>query len=1421
MSMGTMKWLETTQRILKEHLGSDHAIVQLHRQTVSFVSAVHGAPFVPRHSAQQVLSQIVSENSSATVLLYAPAGFGKTTLLSNWALSLDCALAVHFFSRAPEFFGLASNPSFAFAHLVAQVFAIKQIWDEGRGTGDEDFKGFSEQRLTLPETQEERANLLKETVASLKVPNGEKLLILLDGIDEADEPFPSPFPDQLPEGVFVVVSARWDGQSEMPYLRGWNFDAQVELGLMDEREIVDWLKVYGNGELAGLAKDDEFVVKLKRATDGLPLFLRFVLEDLAEKVRQGEMFGEIEVPQGFSAYIREQVSRIVASSWDGIPLTDLLALLSVAKGAIRQDEVAQVLGTPSETLSHLPNIIARWLRIGKLKEGDGQIFSFVHPLLAMEFAKAMGEKAQDAEMRLMSWCERWREHKSEYALRYFDEHLKDAGEREKLWQLAMDDEWANLRAEVFPDEPELTLKTARLGLDAAVEVEDAAMMARMLLRHVKLLAGQESPTEALRRGKVERALKLAELAMERDATVGTDWHLILAWNFYRRGEIENARRALRQLLQTYRKESIVPERDLRTQILLHLSDLPEAFNVAMLTLRDQNKGNLASTWAKEGKWEKALKLARSMEHTFNRAKVLSEIAAEMVKAGIVGEAEKLFAEAEQIAMAEQEGEALVYAMEALIKAFWELGWKERAKGLVDKVIKVVRKRKAIDVAEPLSVLAETLAELGETTGAEKCLKLAEQKAKEIEDDYLRLSALGLASAVWVKLRRKDKVERNLKQILSEQTSIFAYCSAESLWRVAEEALKVGWKDWAKELVQEAIKFDQKVADEYEKAKVLLDAVKVMVKAGQLDEAKALLSEESEEWMRYIILSGIAEGLAGMRRYDEAIEIVDGVETPYPKGEILANVAEAAARLGDIERARQIFERAKQSVSRAEVLAFISEQQAEVGLVEEAVETMERYLVLEAVEHSKNRCEALARVAEVLVEAGQIEDAETIANAVKDEEWKAWVLGRLAVEFETLGQRRKAEEALRRAVKAAIMSQERDAVVNELLFRSALDLGWSEAIDIALSEVTTSVKAKFLRAGFLDEVKRLFVEFMADRGLTEKAFELAQSIVDPELQAWALVAVAKAIGKAGDKKRAEELLEWAWQIGEQSHYSCCLQCKVIKIFAQLGDWEKAMARLEKIRRCTYDCDWATEFLEEAVKQDRLDLARKVLGKRKEDEYVEVWTKFIEALAETGNEEVAKTEFEAAKKWAIRLKDRETRNKALEGLVVISARLSWVEEIEDLLEAIDDEEARKSALELAIQNCKKPEAAEYFAQRLNDPDAWCLVGEMCVETGQKEKALSAFRKALQLADRQSVTKVAEKMIEAGFFDEGVKLLEGRRLDAFTLHHVLDVLAQKAERKNFLKLLPQCRWSGNLAYRACGWLAKLYPERAKDLAHEILNA
>ncbi|MCS7263387.1 MAG: hypothetical protein NZ805_00985 [Armatimonadetes bacterium] len=63
-------------------------------------------------------------------------------------------------------------------------------------------------------------------------------------------------------------------------------------------------------------------------------------------------------------------------------------------------------------------------------------------------------------------------------------------------------------------------------------------MAQMLLRHVDLLGWSESPMEALRCGKVERALKLAALAMEQDVSTGTLWHLMLAWRWHQKGEVD-------------------------------------------------------------------------------------------------------------------------------------------------------------------------------------------------------------------------------------------------------------------------------------------------------------------------------------------------------------------------------------------------------------------------------------------------------------------------------------------------------------------------------------------------------------------------------------------------------------------------------------------------------------------------------------------------------------------------------------------------------------------------------------------------------------------------------------------------------------------------------------------------------------------
>jgi hypothetical protein len=59
---------------------------------------------------------------------------------------------------------------------------------------------------------------------------------------------------------------------------------------------------------------------------------------------------------------------------------------------------------------------------------------------------------------------------------------------------------------------------------------------------------------------------------------------------------------------------------------------------------------------------------------------------------------------------------------------------------------------------------------------------------------------------------------------------------------------------------------------------------------------------------------------------------------------------------------------------------------------------------------------------------------------------------------------------------------------------------------------------------------------------------------------------------------------------------------------------------------------------------------------------------------------------------------------------------------------------------------------------------------------------------------------------------------------LPSVLKALAERASegdgrsKEGFLKLLPLCGWSLEFAYKACGLLAWLYPERGEEIAGVI---
>jgi tetratricopeptide (TPR) repeat protein len=155
-----------------------------------------------------------------------------------------------------------------------------------------------------------------------------------------------------------------------------------------------------------------------------------------------------------------------------------------------------------------------------------------------------------------------------------------------------------------------------------------------------------------------------------------------------------------------------------------------------------------------------------------------------------------------------------------------------------------------------------------------------------------------------------------------------------------------------------------------------------------------------------------------------------------------------------------------------------------------------------------------------------------------------------------------------------------------------------------------------------------------------------------------------------------------------------------------------------------------------------------------------------------------------------------------------------------------------------------AKEVFEQALKVAEgiewAWewaSALREIAVEmakAGVMERAKEVFDQALKVAEgiewaserSNALRAIAERMVRAGEVEGAVGIVE-REMAVRTkgLPSVLKALAERAKqgdekskKEGFLRLLPLCGWSLEFAYKACGLLAWLYPERGEEIAGVI---
>jgi thioredoxin-like negative regulator of GroEL len=120
-----------------------------------------------------------------------------------------------------------------------------------------------------------------------------------------------------------------------------------------------------------------------------------------------------------------------------------------------------------------------------------------------------------------------------------------------------------------------------------------------------------------------------------------------------------------------------------------------------------------------------------------------------------------------------------------------------------------------------------------------------------------------------------------------------------------------------------------------------------------------------------------------------------------------------------------------------------------------------------------------------------------------------------------------------------------------------------------------------------------------------------------------------------------------------------------------------------------------------------------------------------------------------------------------------------------------------------------------------------------TGMTQQAQEAFHQALRTAEAieraweraSALMAIAEAMARAGEAEGAAGIME-RELGARErgLLAVLQALTERAQegdeksKRGFLRLLPLCGWSLELAYSACGLLARLYPQQAEGIARAV---
>lgn len=364
-------------------------------------SAERPVPFGGRDAAMAALNQWLRDpGAPQRAIIAAPAGRGKSALLARWS----CRIGDRPGGHASIFFPVSIRWRTNLAQVVFQTLAVRLA-----------LLHHEQPIATLDSPVDVWRSLVTEYL-SRPLPQGRRLLLILDGIDEAAdwEVGPDLFPLSLPVGTRVLLSARLlaGDLDAADWLRrlGWDSPGQARVFQLDRLTsagVADVLKSMSY-PLDEVGKRVDVVTELHRVSEGDPLLVRMYVDDLWAR---GDEVSRLQ-PEDLHA-ITPGIDAFFSRWWDdqrrlwgdAAPLRErsvqmLLNLLACALGPIRQSDLLQLASLDTFLSPWTIEEVLRPLRRFVIGDGVAQGYTFSHPRLALYFYDRLRRSGQSRQEEL-------------------------------------------------------------------------------------------------------------------------------------------------------------------------------------------------------------------------------------------------------------------------------------------------------------------------------------------------------------------------------------------------------------------------------------------------------------------------------------------------------------------------------------------------------------------------------------------------------------------------------------------------------------------------------------------------------------------------------------------------------------------------------------------------------------------------------------------------------------------------------------------------------------------------------------------------------------------------------------------------------------------------------------------------------------